>query len=167
MSAIVNGIVNSTIGLVCNKIRDYTAHRLDDGDINDSELRQIVVRELDEIKTKLDGLSRKYLLASLSSFKEGVNRLYISLETSGESCEKSSTSQAHTEDDEPEGATAMTVKPVEGDAIDTVLDLRQFIGNLRIASEKRYQSAEKSFEVAKTLAMQAFKRELAIIVSSV
>ena len=156
MSAIVNGIVNSTIGLVCNKIRDYTAHRLNDGDINDSELRQIVVRDLDEIKTKLDGLSRKDLLASLSNFKEGVNRLYISLETSGESCEKSSTSQAHTEDDEPEGATAMTVKRVEGDAIDTALDLRQFIGNLRIASEKRYQSAEKSFEEAKSLATQAF-----------
>ena len=69
MSAIVNGIVNSTIGLVCNEIRDYIAHRLNDGDINDSELRQIVVRELDEIKTKLDGLSRKYLLASLSNFK--------------------------------------------------------------------------------------------------
>ena len=90
------------------------------------------------------------------SFKEGVSRLYISLETSGESCEKSTTSQAHTEDDEPEGATAMTVKRVEGDAIDTVLDLRQFIGNLRIASEKRYQSAEKSFEEAKSLATQAF-----------
>ena len=156
MSAIVNGIVDSTIGLVCNKIRDYTAHRLDDGDINDSELRQIVVRELDEIKTKLDGLSRKDLLASLSSFKEGVNRLYISLETSGESCEKSSTSQAHTEDDEPEGATAMTVKRLEGDAIDTALDLRQFIGNFRIASEERYQSSKKSFEEAKSLAMQAF-----------
>ena len=156
MSALVNGIVNSTIGLVCNKIRDYTAHRLNDGDINDSELRQIVVRELDEIKTKLDGLSRKDLLASLSSFKEGVNRLYISLETSGESCEKSSTSQAHTEDDEPENATATTSKRVQKDAINTVLDLRQFIGNLRIASEKRYQSAEKSFEEAKSLATQAF-----------
>ena len=156
MSAILNGIVNSTIGLVCNKIRDYTAQRQNDGDINDSELRQIVVRELDEIKTKLDGLSRKDLLASLSSFKEGVGRLYISLETSGESCEKSSTSKAHTEDDDPEGATEMTVKRVEGDAIDTVLDFRQFIENLTIASEKRYQSAEKSFEVAKTLAMQAF-----------
>ena len=157
MSAIVNGIVNSTIGLVCNKIRDYTAQRLNDGDINDSELRQIVVRELDEIKTKLDGLSRKDLLASLSSFKEGVNRLYISLETSDESCEKSSASQAHTEDDEPEGATAMTVnEPVEGDAIDTAVGLRQFIGNLRIASDKRYQWAEKSFEEAKSLAMQAF-----------
>ena len=157
MSAIVNGIVNSTIGLVCNKIRDYTAHRLDDGDINDSELRQIVVRELDEIKTKLDGLSRKDLLASLSSFKEGVSRLYISLEISGESCEKSSTSQAHTEDDEPEGATAMTVKRVEGDAIDTTSDLlHDLIGNLKIASEERYQSSKKSFEEAKSLAMQAF-----------
>ena len=82
MSAIVSGIVNSTIGLLCNKLRDYTAQRLNEGDISDSELRQIIVREIDDIKTKLDGLSRKDLIASLISLKEGVNRLYISLETS-------------------------------------------------------------------------------------
>ena len=156
MSVLLEKIVNLTIGVVCDKIRDYTAQRLNEGDFTGIELREIVVRELDEIKTKLDGLSRKDLLASLSSFKEGVNRLYTLLQTSGESCEKSSTSQAHTEDDEPEGATAMTVKRLEGDAIDKVLDLRQFIGNLRIASEKHYKSTKKSFEEAKKLATHAF-----------
>ena len=101
-------------------------------------------------RIKLDGLSRKDLIASLISLKEGVNRLYISLETSNECCEKPSTSQAHTEDDEPEGATVtMTVeqfpvKQVERDAIDTAFDLHKFIGNLRIISEERYQSAKKS-----------------------
>ena len=156
MSVLLNGIVNLTIGLVCKRIRDYTAQRLNDGGFIGTELRQIVVRELDDIKKRLDGLSKKDLGSSLSCFEEGVGRLYISQETSGESCEKSSASQAHTEDDEPEGATAMTVKPVEGDAINTVLHIRQFIGNLRIASEKRYKSAEKSFEEAKSLATQAF-----------
>ena len=57
MSAIVSRIVNFTIGLLCNKLRDYTAQRLDEGDINDAELRQIIVRDIDDIKTKLDGLS--------------------------------------------------------------------------------------------------------------
>ena len=164
MSAVVSGIVNSAIGLVCSEIRDYTAQGLDEddsidselGDISYSELRQIVVRELNEIKTKLDGASRKDLLASLSFIEEGVSRLYISLETSGESCEKSSTSQAHTEDDESEGATAMTVKRVEGDVIDKTFQLRKVLGSLKIAAEEHYQSAEKSFEEAKSLAMQAF-----------
>ena len=157
MSVLLSGIVNLTIGLVCKRIRDYTAQRLIDGGFIGTELRQIVVRELDDIKKRLDGLSKKDLGSSLSCFEEGVGRLYISLETSGESCEKSSTSQAHTEDDEPEGATAMTVKPVEGDAIDTTSDLlHDLIGNLKIASEERYQSSKKSFEEAKSLAMQAF-----------
>ena len=156
MSAIVSGIVNSTIGLFCNKLRDYTAQRLNEGDINDSELRQIIVREIDDIKTKLDGLSRKDLLASLSFFKEGVTDLYISLQTYGESCEKPSTSQAHTEDDEPEDAPAMTIKQVKGDAIDTAFELHKFMGKLKIASEERYESAKKSFEEAKRLATEAF-----------
>ena len=156
MSVIVSGIVNSTIGLFCNKLRDYTAQRLNEGDINDSELRQIIVREIDDIKTKLDGLSRKDLLASLSFFKEGVTDLYISLQAYGESCEKPSTSQAHSEDDEPDGATAMTIKEVKGDAIDTTSDLHKFIGNLKIALEERYRSAKKSFEEAKRLATEAF-----------
>ena len=162
MSTVVNGILNSTIGLVCNKLRDYTARKLDQGDINDAELRQIIVRELDDIKTKLDGLLRKDLLASLSFLKEGVTRLYISLERYGETCEKPSTSQAHTEDDKPDGATAMSlgqfpVKQVEGDAIlDKASDLHVFIRNLKIASEERYQSAKRSFEEAKRLGTEAF-----------
>ena len=162
MSAIVSGIVNSTLGLLCNKLRDYTAQRLNEGDISDSQCRQMVVREIDDIKQKLDGLSRKDLLASLSFFKEAVTDLYISLTTCGESCEKPSTSQAHTEDDEREGATAtmaveqFPVKQVEGDAIDTAFDLHKLIGNLKIASEERYQSAKKSFEEAKRLATEAF-----------
>ena len=101
----MSGIVNSTIGLLCNKVRDYTAQRLNEGDINNSELSQITVREIDDIKTKLDALSRKDLLASLSFLRDGVNQLYIFLEKYGKSCENPNTSQAHTEDDKLEGAT--------------------------------------------------------------
>ena len=113
------------------------------------------------IKTKLDGLARKDLLASLSSFKEEVSRLYVSLETNGEFYENPSFLQADAEDDKPEGATAMIVEQysgnrVEEEAIDTAHDLHQFIGTLKITSKKRYQSAETSFDEAKSLAMQAF-----------
>ena len=161
MSAIVSGIVNSTIGLLCCKLRDYTAKKLEEGDIDDSQCRQIIVRELDDIKTKLDGLSRKDLLASLSFFKEGVTRLYISLETYAKSCYKLSTSQAHTEDNEPEGVKAtivehFQVRQHEEDALDTAFCFHQFIGNFKIASEERYQAAKKSFEEIRRLATEAF-----------
>ncbi|CAB4025103.1 Hypothetical predicted protein [Paramuricea clavata] len=162
MSAIINGIINSTVGLLCSKLRDYTAERLNEGDLNDEKFRQVVVRELDDIKSKLDGLSRKDLLASLSFFKEGVTRFYISLETSGEFRDQPSTSKAHLEDEsEVEGAIATRVEqfPVtqaERDVLESVFELSEIIGNLKIASEERYKSAKKSLEKARELATEAF-----------
>jgi hypothetical protein len=160
MSVILYGVINSTVGLLCSKLRDYTAERLNEGDINDEKCRQIIVRELDNIKSKLDGLARKDLLASLSFFKEGVTRLYTTRETS---CDKSSTSQVSIEDEcEVEGATAMGVErfPVtqlaECDAIQRASELSELFGNLSIASGERYKSAKKSFEEAKRLATEAF-----------
>ena len=158
MSAIVSGVVNSTVGLLCSKLRDYTAERLNEGDLNDQQCRQIIVRELDDIKSKLDGLSRKDLLASLSFFKEGVTRLYASLGTSGESCDGPSTSQTSVENEsQVEGATAMIpVTQAERDAIQRASELCDLIENLKIASQERYRSAKKSFEEAKRLATEAF-----------
>ncbi len=153
MSAIVSGILNSTVGLLCSKLRDYTAQRLREGDLSDDKCRQIIVRELDDIKSKLDGFSRKDLLASLSFFKEGVTRLYNSLETSGE---------AHTEDEyEIEGATATTfeqfsVTQAERDALESSFDLSEAIGNLKIASQGRFKLAKESFKESKRLATEAF-----------
>ena len=153
MSAIVSGILNSTVGLLCSKLRDYTAQRLHEGDLSDDKCRQIIVRELDDIKSKLDGFSRKDLLASLSFFKEGVTRLYNSLETSGE---------AHTEDEyEIEGATATTfeqfsVTQAGRDALESSFDLSEAIGNLKIASQERFKLAKESFKESKRLATEAF-----------
>ena len=36
-------------------------------------IRSLIVREIDDIKSKLDGISRRDLLASISLFKEGVD----------------------------------------------------------------------------------------------
>ena len=71
------------------------------------------------------------------------------------------TSQAHTEDDEPEGVKAtivehFQVRQHEEDALDTAFCFHQFIGNFKIASKKRYQAAKKSFEETRRLATDAF-----------
>ena len=71
MPSIVTSILSSTVGLLWNKARDKTAESLKDGDITDAKLREIVVRELNDIKTKLDGLSRTYLLSSYIRFFAG------------------------------------------------------------------------------------------------
>ena len=153
MPAIVSGIVNCTIGLLCSNLRDYTAQRLDKGDINEAELSKVIVRERDDITKKLHGQMRKDLLGSLSDFKEGFNRLCISLGLYSRSRSNPNTSQAHTENDEPDGATAIAVKQVCGYAINNVFEL---IGNLKIASEERYQLSKTSFQEAKGLATLAF-----------
>ena len=80
MSSIVTSILSSIVGLLWNKARDTTAAKLKDGDVTDTKAREIVVRELNEIKTKLDGLSRKDLLGSYSFLQEGVDFLSASVD---------------------------------------------------------------------------------------
>ncbi len=76
MSSIVTAVFKATIGLLVNKGRDKAAEMLKDGDVTDQKFRGLIVREIDDIKSKLDGLSRKDLLASISFFKEGIELLY-------------------------------------------------------------------------------------------
>ena len=65
-----------------NKARDSVAAKLKDGDVTDAKIRELVVRELNDIKTKLDGLSRKDLLSSYSFLKQGIDMLNVSLNLS-------------------------------------------------------------------------------------
>ena len=76
MSSIATAVFKVTIGLLVNKGRDKAAEKLKDGDVTDQKFRGLIVREIDDIKSKLDGLSRKDLLASISFFEEGIELLY-------------------------------------------------------------------------------------------
>ena len=76
MSSIVTAVFKATIGLLVNKGRDKAAEKLKDGDVTDQKFRGLIVREIDDIKSKLVGLSRKDLLASISFFGEGIELLY-------------------------------------------------------------------------------------------
>ena len=72
MSAIVTAVLKATVGLLLTKARDCLAKKLQEGDVTDEQFRNMIVRELDDIKSKLDGLARKDLLTSISFFKEGI-----------------------------------------------------------------------------------------------
>ena len=76
MSTIVTTLFKATIGLLVNKGRDKAAEILKDGDVTDQKFRSLIVREIDDIKSKLDALSRKDLEASISFFEEGIMLLY-------------------------------------------------------------------------------------------
>lgn len=76
MSSIVTAVFKATIGLLMNKGRDKVAEILKDGDVTDKKFHSFIVREIDDIKSKLDALSRKDLGASISFFEEGIALLY-------------------------------------------------------------------------------------------
>lgn len=76
MSSIATAVFKLTVGMLVNKGRDKAAEKLKDGDVTDQIFRDLIVREIDDIKSKLDGLTRKDLLASITFFKEGIELLY-------------------------------------------------------------------------------------------
>ena len=76
MSAIITAVFKATIGWLVDKGRDEAAKKFKDGDVTDQQLRSIIIREIDDMKSKLNGLSRKDLLTSIILFREGIELLY-------------------------------------------------------------------------------------------
>ena len=76
MSSLVTAVFKATIGLLLNKGRDKATERLKESDVTDQKFRGLIVREIDHIKSKLDGLARKDLLVSISFLEEGIEFLY-------------------------------------------------------------------------------------------
>ena len=151
MSSIVTSILSSTVGLLWNKTRDKTAESLKDGDITDAKLREIVVRELNDIKTKLDGLSRSYLLSSYSFLQEGIQLLNVCLE-------KFEQKAVVNQGNDNRGKTSRMPSDGESDILNEALELSQAMGKLQIVS-KEFESAMKRLEDARKEATHAFCNE--------
>ena len=151
MSSIVTSILSSTVGLLLNKIRDKTAESLKDGDITDAKLREIVARELNDIKTKLEGLSRSYLLSSYSFLQEGIQLLNVCLE-------KFEQKAVVNECNDDRAETSKMPSGGQSDILNEALELSQAMGKLQIVS-KEFESAMKRFENARNRATDAFCNE--------
>ena len=151
MSSIVTSILSSTVGLLWNKARDKTAESLKDGDITDAKLREIVVRELNDIKTKLDGLSRSYLLSSYSFLQEGIQLLNVCLD-------KFEQKAVVNEGNDDRGETLRMPSGGESDILNEALELSQAMGKLQIVS-KEFESAKGRFKDARKRATDVFYNE--------
>jgi hypothetical protein len=154
MSEVVTGVVKLTFGFLANKIRSEIAERLKDGDATDEECRRLIVRELDDIKSKLDGLARSSLLSSLLFLQEGVNRLFQSL-LQVDSNEN--TAELPKQEALVEAASLRDTGP--DSPINEVIALLNAITSLKIRSKERFKSAIKSFELARENATKAFCNE--------
>ena len=141
MSAIITAVFKATVGWLVDKGRDEAAKKLKDGDVTDQQFRGIIMREIDDMKSKLDGLSRKDLLASIGFFREGIELLYEVFE------EKRSMSEYGA--DTAQVACAETVSLTEG-----MKDLE-----LTESASRQLTNAKKRFESARETATIAFSNE--------
>ena len=145
MSSLITAVFKATIGLLVNKGRDKLAEKLNEGDVTDQKFRGLIVREIDEIKSKLDGLARKDLLASISLFKEGIVLLYELFESARPSSEHRAITAA---------ATACV------EQFDIAKEMRKLdISALDESAMRKLGRAKKRFEEARLKATEAFNNE--------
>ena len=145
MSSLITAVFKATIGLLVNKGRDKLAEKLNEGDVTDQKFRGLIVREIDEIKSKLDGLARKDLLASISLFKEGIELLYEVFESARPSSEHRAIAAA---------ATACV------EQFDIAKEMRKLdISALDESAMRKLGRAKKRFEEARLKATEAFNNE--------
>ena len=145
MSSLITAVFKATIGLLVNKGRDKLAEKLNEGDVTDQKFRGLIVREIDEIKSKLDGLARKDLLASISLFKEGIELLYEVFESARPSSEHRAITAAAT---------------VSVEQFDIAKEIRKLeLSSLDESATRKLGRAKKRFEEARLEAMRAFSNE--------
>ena len=145
MSSIVSAILSFTVGLLYDKARDSVADKLKDGDLTDETMRKIIVKDLTDIKTKLDCLSLKELDASNSFLKEGVRFLHLAVDQSNE-------------DKKTDDVTRVINDTTSGSS-DAALSLPQAIQGLKISSDKRFVSAQDCFRKSHERATDAFNNK--------
>ena len=150
MSSVITTILRSTVGLLCDKARDSTANQLKDGDLADEKLRAIILKDLTDIKTKLDCLSLKDLDSSFSFLKEGIELLNIALN-------KSSKDEKASQDPSNEAISVMNASA--SGVLKAVLSLPQAIERLKISSEERFVSAKDCFKASRESATHAFNNK--------
>ena len=150
MSSIITAILRSTVGLLCDKARDSAVNKLKDGDLADEKLRAIIVKDLTDIKSKLDCLSLKDLDSSFSFLKEGIELLNIALN-------KSSQDEKASED--PSNEAKSVVNASASGVLNAVLSLPQATERLKISSEERFVSAKDCFKASRESATHAFNNK--------
>ena len=154
MSSIVTDILRSTAGVLWNKVRDKTAEKLRGGDVTNARIGEIVVRELDDIKKKLDGLSRKDLLSSCTLVQEGINMLYLSL--SKLNLEQKALADETVDD---RAKTSRMTTGAQSEILNEVMDLSCVVDKLKVNADKECEKAKKRFEQARLKANDAFSNE--------
>ena len=144
MTSIVTAVFKVTIGLLVDKGRNMAAEKLKDGDVTHQKFRGLIIREIDDIKSKLDGLSRKDLLVSIIFFKEGIELLYEVFD------------KARSKSD----YGAITAQAACVETLSLTEEMRKLdLTGLDESAVRKLSSAKKRFERAREKATEAFANE--------
>ena len=151
MSEVITGVLKLAFGFISNKLRTYGAKKLEDGGLTDQKFRGWIVREMDDIKSKLDAISRKDLCASISFLQQGVQRLNLAFGESAESGGPSSSELSTA------GASSTSTKPAQPSVtIKDAVALASAIEKLKLDSNELFLLANESFKEAEKQATLAF-----------
>ncbi|XP_044182684.1 uncharacterized protein LOC122963331 [Acropora millepora] len=156
MHCFIKAILKATVGLLVNKGRNVAAEKLKEGDVTNEQLRNLIVRELDDIKSKLDGIARKDLLASIGFFKEGLVYLY-KVKPNKEDCKK-------TQQREDRAATPLKQEVGSSEASVKTVSLVEQMRSLQLtdrdnSSARALNDAKDRFKQAREKATEAFYNE--------
>ena len=155
MSEAITGVLKIAFGFFFNKLRTNAAEKLQDGGLTDQKFRGWIVRELDDIKAKLDAMSRKDLSASICFLEQGSQHLVMSVDESSESGDRDESPSTS----ELLGAVKNSIgtKPSpQSVTVENAVALADAIGKLKIESNDRFNSAKKLFQDASKRATLAF-----------
>ena len=149
MSAIITAVFKATFGLLVNKARDKAAEKLKEGDVTDKRIRDVIQREIDDIKSKLDGLARKDLLAAIDAFEAGVRYLYQAMDAAADAAMAGARERGN------EASPTPTVNTV---VLATEMGKME-LTELNEETKRALSDAKKRFEMAREEATRAFNNE--------
>ena len=153
MTSIVTSILSSTLGLLRNKACDRVANRFKDRDVTDAKIREIFVRELNDIKIKLDALSLKDLLSSYMFLERGVELLSDLLDKSNNE------QKTVMNEDKDDGSVASSKMPSGGDFLNDALQLSLAMEKYKKTVPQQFEKAKERFKEADKQATLAFCNE--------
>ena len=75
----MSDILKNILCLVVHKARSAIANSLSDGDPTDERMREVIISNIDHIKSSLRALSRQHLNSSLRFLKEGISGMGLAV----------------------------------------------------------------------------------------
>ncbi|XP_046842514.1 uncharacterized protein LOC124436598 [Xenia sp. Carnegie-2017] len=152
----LDSLLLSIFQFFTNKARDAAADSLENGDVGNEGFRELIKRDLHDIKTKLDNLSKIDLFSSLNYLEEGFILLFNCIDEveSDRECEEASNN-----DESQATCTAITTK----------YDLSRAIQHSKVfkLAKKRFEkSREKATDVFNNKNLSLEDRIFAVIVKT-